>query len=101
MVSNFWQLAHFEGDAIKYLPQVPTPASGIVNTNCHVHSAGVMAQVGWFNDKTWGEDSDFFQRVESAFPCVKTGVVSCVNGYIKGGNNLTFANCKKLKELYA
>lgn len=92
MVSNFWALAHFEARGGEIATQIvvpPHPADS-VNTNCRVHRRSCIERVGRFNQLKWGEDQDFFQRIERAFPCEKTFVVSSVNGYIRKGNNLTY-----------
>jgi hypothetical protein len=56
--------------------------------------------VGTFNTSCWGEDQDFFQRIENSYPCHKTGIVTSINGYIKSGNNLTYNFDKGIKERY-
>lgn len=91
MVSNYWGLARFEmvGGSIRTTIVVPPHPVWAVNTNCRVHRRECL-KVGYFNRKKWGEDSDFFTRIEQDFKHHKTGVVSSVNGYIKGGNNLTY-----------
>lgn len=92
MVANYWALAHFvptaQGIVTKIIvPQHPKHA---VNTNCRVHRRSCVEKVGDFNNTKWGEDRHFFDRVENMFGQHKTGIVTSVNGYIKGGNNLTY-----------
>lgn len=92
MVSNAWALASFEvagGKILTRLQPRPHPIE-VVNTNCRVHKRTCLEKVGLFNDTRWGEDSDFFGRIEKQFPCAKTGIVTTVNGYIRDGNNLTY-----------
>lgn len=93
MVSNYWALARFvalqDGNILSQLV-VPPHSPEAVNTNCRVHRRLCVDEVGFFNTSRWGEDQDFFSRVEGRYATVKTGVVSSVNGYIKGGNNLTY-----------
>ena len=92
MVSNYWSLAQFwveRGQVFTRLVVAPHP-TWAVNTNCRVHRRGCVGRIGMFNTSKWGEDSDFFTRIENNYPCHKTGIVTSVNGYIKKGNNLTF-----------
>jgi len=92
MVSNFWALAQFTvtPSGITTNIVVPPHPPSSVNTNCRVHRRECVEKCGYFNTKRWGEDQDFFQRIESQYPCHKTGIVTSVNGYIKGGNNLSY-----------
>ena len=102
MVSNLWAMAHFSvtphgiATSIVMHPHPPT----VVNTNCRVHRRTCIEQCGYFNTKKWGEDQDFFQQIETQFPTYKTGIVSTVNGYIKGGNNLTYMFDQGVKRRY-
>jgi len=102
MVSNYWGFAYFriENGQIRTKIIVPPHPTWAVNTNCRVHRRECVAKVGLFNTSKWGEDGDFFGRIESAFPCEKTGIVSSVNGYIQKGNNLTFQFDPGVKAMY-
>ena len=102
MVSNFWGLAQFSvllGGNIQTLIVVPPHPPTSVNTNCRVHRKECL-KVGFFNTSRWGEDQDFFQRVEKNFSCYKTGIVTSINGYIKKGNNLTYEFDTGVKNRY-
>lgn len=92
MVSNYWSLAHFwiENRTVQTRIVVAPHPTWAVNTNCRVHKRTCIDRVGLFNTSKWGEDNDFFTRIENNFNCYKTGIVTSVNGYIKRGNNLTF-----------
>lgn len=103
MVANYWGLAQFVSHpdgSIENKIVVPPHPKWAVNTNCRVHRRECVDKVGFFNKSRWGEDSDFFQRVEAAYKTAKTGVVTSVNGYIKGGNNLTYESDKGVKARY-
>jgi len=102
MVSNYWGFAHFwvENGQVRTRIIVPPHPTWAVNTNCRVHRKECVAKVGLFNTSKWGEDNDFFSRIENAFPCDKTGIVSSVNGYIQKGNNLTFQFDKGVRSQY-
>jgi hypothetical protein len=102
MVSNYWALAHFSvaNGAIETRIVVPPHPKWAVNTNCRVHKRTCVQKVGTFNTSCWGEDGDFFGRIENAFKHVKTGIVTSVNGYIKGGNNLTYQFDQGVKGIY-
>jgi len=103
MVSNFWGLAQFTllpDGRIKNDYIIPTHDKMIVNTNCRVHRAECLQNIGQFNTSCWGEDQDFFSRIEKLFPCHKTGIVTSVNGYIRGGNNLTYRFDSGIKQRY-
>jgi len=102
MVSNYWGLAQFvlEGGTVHTHIQVPPHPIWAVNTNCRVHKTECIGRVGFFNTQKWGEDQDFFLRVEKAYPSKKTGIVTSINGYIKGGNNLTFEFDQGVKAKY-
>ena len=98
MVSNFWGLASFSVSRgeIRTDIIVPHHVSTIVNTNCRVHRRSCL-DVGRFNTSRWGEDQDFFSRIEARYRTHKTRVVSSVNGYIRKGNNLTYQSDQGVK----
>ena len=101
MVSNYWALAQWEptpAEIIMHLVQHPH-SKEVCNTNCRVHKRECL-NAGLFNEKRWGEDADFFKRIEAKFKCIKTGIVTSINGYIKGGNNLTYEFDKGVKAKY-
>lgn len=103
MVSNFWSFARFwmqdNGDpGCQY--EVAPHSGETVNTNCRVHRRSCLDTVGNFNTSRWGEDQDFFKRVETKFPHKKTYIPTNVNGYIKGGNNLTYNFDQNIKARY-
>ena len=102
MVSNYWSLAEFEmtHDSINTKIVVQQHPTWAVNTNCRVHKKSCIATVGKFNTSRWGEDGDFFSRVENSFKHEKTGIITSVNGYIKGGNNLTYQFDQGVKQRY-
>jgi len=106
MVSNYWGLAQFvvvrgpNGTRIINNIVVPPHPTWAVNTNCRVHRRECVSKVGMFNTSKWGEDGDFFGRIEKAYPTLKTGIVTSINGYIKGGNNLSFQFDKGIKGRY-
>lgn len=88
MVSNFWGFAAFDKDTrvVRFLQSEHYKE---VNTNCRVHTKECLS-LGLFPDKRWGEDYDFFKRIEENRKCVRTNVLSSVNGYIVDGNNITY-----------
>lgn len=105
MVSTYWGMAHFvihpEGwIENKYV--VPPHPTYAVNTNCRVHARGCIdgANGFRFNASRWGEDQDFFNRIEHNFPSKKVLVVTNVCGYIQGGNNLTYNFDNNIKSRY-
>jgi intein/homing endonuclease len=103
MVSNFWGLAKFtvcpDGRILnEYV--VPPHHKNIVNTNCRVHRKECLSVVSSFNTSCWGEDQDFFGRIEGKYPQSKTGIVTSINGYIRGGNNLTYQFDPGIKQRY-
>lgn len=103
MVANYWALAQFvvrPGGAIENKIVVPTHPTWAVNTNCRVHKRSCLEKVKNFNKSRWGEDTDFFQRIEDNYPTTKTGIVTSINGYIKGGNNLTYDSDLGIKGRY-
>jgi len=103
MVSNFWGLAKFtvcpDGRILNEYVVPPHPKN-IVNTNCRVHRKECLNVVSSFNTSCWGEDQDFFGRIETKYPQSKTGIVTSVNGYIRGGNNLTYLFDQGVKQRY-
>jgi len=102
MVANYWGLAHFipRPNGIETKIIVPPHPKWVVNTNCRVHRASCVDKVGDFNTSLWGEDQHFFDRVGKAFGQHQTGIVTSVNGYIKGGNNLTYRFDKGVKSKF-
>lgn len=102
MVSNYWGLASFNviGDNIQTNIVVPPHPKWAVNTNCRVHKKECIDKIGDFNTSRWGEDGDFFTRIENNFKHLKTGIVTSVNGYIKNGNNLTYQFDANVKRSY-
>ena len=96
MVANYWGLAQFtvirdpNGTRIVNNIVVPPHPTWAVNTNCRVHRIECVSKVGMFNTSKWGEDGDFFGRIENTYPNIKTGIVTSINGYIKNGNNLSY-----------
>jgi glycosyltransferase involved in cell wall biosynthesis len=102
MVANHWSMAHFwvENGTVKTKIVVAPHPMWAVNTNCRVHRRTCIDKIGLFNTSKWGEDADFFTRIENNFKCHKTGIVTSVNGYIKQGNNLTFQFDAGVKRQY-
>lgn len=103
MVSNFWGLAKFTlcpSGRILNDYVVPPHPKYVVNTNCRIHKKECLNTVKEFNTSCWGEDQDFFNRIEQKYPQSKTGIVTSVNGYIQGGNNLTYLFDKGVKDKY-
>lgn len=103
MVANYWGLASFEAapdGEIREKIVVPPHPTWAVNTNCRVHRRSCVDKVGTFNTSRWGEDGDFFERIERNFKHAKTGVVTSVNGYIRGGNNLTYESDENVRNMY-
>lgn len=103
MVSNFWGLAHFvvlDNGIIKNRIIVPPHSPSTVNTNCRVHRRSCLKRVGNFNRSRWGEDIDFFQRIERKFKTSKTMVITSINGYIKDGNNISYDSDQGIKNKY-
>lgn len=104
MVSNFWSFARFFKDGngnpgCQY--EIAPHSNETVNTNCRTHKRSCIEAVGYFNTSCWGEDQDFFQRVEAKFPHKKTYIPTNVNGYIKGGNNLTYNFDTTIRQRYS
>lgn len=103
MVANFWGLAKFSvmpDGTINNEYVVPPHTKDIVNTNCRVHRRECLTRVSSFNTSCWGEDQDFFNRIDAMYPSVRTGIVTSVNGYIRGGNNLTYLFDQGVKQRY-
>lgn len=93
MVSAAWGFAHFvpqpDGSIRNDYRVLPHPIEQ-PNTNCRVHRRACLEEVGFFGTSRWGEDQDFFERIEQRFKTVHVPIVTTINGYIKGGNNLTY-----------
>lgn len=103
MVSNYWARARFTLTESGAIINEITPHSfdiSVVNTNCRVHLRECIREVGMFSDEEWGEDQEFFSRIEERFKTAKTGIVSSVNGYIRGGNNITYKYDAWVRRVY-
>ncbi|MCH8344535.1 MAG: glycosyltransferase family 2 protein [Planctomycetes bacterium] len=103
MVATAWGFAHFipqpDGTIRNEYRVRPHPID-TVNTNCRVHRRECLDAVGYFGDARWGEDQDFFARIEQHFKTTKVPIVTNVNGYIKGGNNVTYCFDDSVKRVY-
>jgi glycosyltransferase involved in cell wall biosynthesis len=103
MISTYWGLARYvckQDGTIENRYVVPTHPIWAVNTNCRVHSRKCIDPPYSlrFNTSKWGEDGDFFGRIEQGFNCKKIVIPTNVCGYIAGGNNITYSfdtNVKK------
>lgn len=93
MLMTFWGFGKFKlhGDGrIETAYIVPQHPNTAVNTNCRIHKRECIDWVGQFNESRWGEDQDFFDRITNGYDTKKVLIVTNVNGYIVGGNNLTY-----------
>jgi len=103
MVATAWGFAHFipqpDGTIRNDYRVIPHPLDG-ATTNCRVHRRECLEVVGYFGDSRWGEDQDFFGRIERNFKTEKVLLVTNVHGYIKGGNNLSYCFDRGVKQIY-
>ncbi|HUT60391.1 MAG TPA: glycosyltransferase [Phycisphaerae bacterium] len=93
MITTHMALARFEpreDGAIGTEYVVPPHPMHVATTNCRVHRHQCLERVAGFNTDRWGEDKAFFHRIEESFACRKLPIVTTVNGYIVGGNNITY-----------
>lgn len=93
MVMTYWGFGKFvlrPDGAIETHYIVPHHPTSAVNTNCRIHKRECIDWVGRFNTSRWGEDQDFFDRITNGYETRKVLIVTNVNGYIVGGNNLTY-----------
>lgn len=103
MVMTYWGFGKFiihQDNSIETQYIVPHHPVHAVNTNCRVHKRECMEWVGWFNTSRWGEDQDFFDRISNGYRTKKVVVVTNVNGYIVGGNNLTYEFDPSIKQKF-
>jgi glycosyltransferase involved in cell wall biosynthesis len=103
MVSTHWGMAWFEVESSGYVnTQMIIPKHQTIhlsNTNCRIHKKACL-DVGVFNASEWGEDTEFFQRIEARYKSKKVLAVTNMCGYTKGGNNLTYLSDPGTKAKY-
>ncbi len=86
-----------EGQWTETYDALPKYASDAVATNSHVHKRDCFTQLGGFSASRWGEDRDFWKKINRFFPHLYIPIATTVNSYIVGGNNITYGFRKDLK----